>query len=68
MYMEHAGKAAMDLSDVRLAIQSRVNYSFTQPPPREVFCILFLFSLAFPSIPPPLAKRMGDARKAARIL
>ena len=26
----------MDVDDVRLAIQSRVNYSFTPPPPREV--------------------------------
>jgi transcription initiation factor TFIID subunit 9B len=37
LYCQHAGKppSALDLEDVRLAIQSRVNYSFTQPPPRE---------------------------------
>jgi len=36
IYAEHSGKGVLDLEDVRLAIQSRVNYSFTQPPPREV--------------------------------
>ncbi|ELR25323.1 TAF9 RNA polymerase II, TATA box binding protein (TBP)associated factor, putative [Acanthamoeba castellanii str. Neff] len=42
IYANHAGKASvLDLDDVRLAIQSRVNYSFTQPPPRE-----FLIELA----------------------
>ena len=36
VYSEHANKPDLDLEDVRLAIQSRVNFSFTQPPPREV--------------------------------
>ncbi|GAQ80499.1 Transcription initiation factor TFIID subunit [Klebsormidium nitens] len=35
-YSEHANKPAIDIDDVKLAIQSRVNFSFTQPPPREV--------------------------------
>jgi transcription initiation factor TFIID subunit 9B len=35
-YSEHAGKTAIDCDDVKLAIQSRVNFSFSQPPPREV--------------------------------
>ncbi|KAL6075727.1 Transcription initiation factor TFIID subunit 9 [Balamuthia mandrillaris] len=35
VYSEHANKRELDLDDVRLAIQSRVNSSFTQPPPRE---------------------------------
>lgn len=35
-YAEHAGKAAIDCDDVKLAIQSRVNSSFQQPPPREL--------------------------------
>jgi transcription initiation factor TFIID subunit 9B len=39
VYSEHADKDKLDIEDVRLAIQSRVNHSFTQPPPREV-CIL----------------------------
>ena len=36
-YSEHAGKTAIDCDDVKLAIQSRVNSSFQQPPPREVY-------------------------------
>uniref|UniRef100_A0A2P2JF89 Transcription initiation factor TFIID subunit 9 n=1 Tax=Rhizophora mucronata TaxID=61149 RepID=A0A2P2JF89_RHIMU len=36
VYSEHAGKAAIDCDDVRLAVQSKVNFSFSQPPPREV--------------------------------
>ncbi|KAG5537968.1 hypothetical protein RHGRI_025160 [Rhododendron griersonianum] len=35
VYSEHAGKAAIDCDDVKLAIQSKVNFSFSQPPPRE---------------------------------
>lgn len=36
VYSEHAGKSAIDCDDVKLAIQSKVNFSFSQPPPREV--------------------------------
>ncbi|KAM7471866.1 hypothetical protein LguiA_010049 [Lonicera macranthoides] len=36
VYSEHAGKATIDSDDVKLAIQSKVNFSFSQPPPREV--------------------------------
>lgn len=36
VYAEHAGKGALDCDDVKLAIQSRVNFTFWQPPPREV--------------------------------
>ncbi|XP_016490246.1 transcription initiation factor TFIID subunit 9 [Nicotiana tabacum] len=36
VYSEHAGKAAIDSDDIKLAIQSKVNFSFSQPPPREV--------------------------------
>ncbi|KAL3681127.1 hypothetical protein R1sor_024083 [Riccia sorocarpa] len=35
LYSEHAGKQAIECDDVKLAIQSRVNFSFTQPPSRE---------------------------------
>lgn len=45
-YAEHAGKAAIDCDDVKLAIQSRVNSSFQQPPPREVW----LWFLAWSSL------------------
>ena len=36
VYSDHAGKNRVDVDDVRLAIQGRVNFSFTGPPPREV--------------------------------
>lgn len=39
-YSEHCGKASIDSDDVKLAIQSKINFSFSQPPPREV---TFLF-------------------------
>ncbi|KYQ88361.1 transcription initiation factor TFIID subunit [Tieghemostelium lacteum] len=35
VYAEHSGKTEMDVSDVRLSIQSRVNHTST-PPPREM--------------------------------
>ncbi|KNC71021.1 hypothetical protein SARC_16447, partial [Sphaeroforma arctica JP610] len=35
VYSEHASKNKVDVDDVRLAIQSKVNFSFTGPPPRE---------------------------------
>ncbi|KAI9486537.1 MAG: transcription initiation factor IID, 31kD subunit-domain-containing protein [Benjaminiella poitrasii] len=41
IYAEHANKADVDLDDVQLAIQGRVNHSFTTPPPKE-----FLLELA----------------------
>ncbi|XP_049400303.1 transcription initiation factor TFIID subunit 9-like [Solanum stenotomum] len=36
VYSEHAGKVSIDSDDIKLAIQSKVNFSFSQPPPREV--------------------------------
>lgn len=39
VYSEHAGKSTIDSDDVKLAIQSKVNFSFSQPPPREVIMI-----------------------------
>lgn len=35
LYSDHAGKSVIDSEDVKLAIQSRLNFSFSQPPPRE---------------------------------
>eukprot|EP01134_Creolimax_fragrantissima_P002849 CFRG2849T1 len=35
VYSEHSGKTKVDVDDVRLSIQSKVNFSFTAPPPRE---------------------------------
>lgn len=40
VYSEHGGKSRVDVDDVRLAIQARVNFSFTGPPPREVCCLM----------------------------
>ncbi|XP_076897176.1 transcription initiation factor TFIID subunit 9-like [Bidens hawaiensis] len=36
VYSEHAAKSTIDSDDIKLAIQSKVNFSFSQPPPREV--------------------------------
>ncbi|KAG6541768.1 hypothetical protein Mapa_016780 [Marchantia paleacea] len=54
MYSEHAGKQAIDCEDVKLAIQSRVNFSFTQPPSRET-----LLELAKLRNSTPLPKIIG---------
>ncbi|GLJ06373.1 hypothetical protein SUGI_0037480 [Cryptomeria japonica] len=35
-FSEHAGKSAIDADDLQLAVQSKANFSFNQPPPREV--------------------------------
>ncbi|KAL4388064.1 hypothetical protein GQ457_09G005160 [Hibiscus cannabinus] len=46
-YSEHAGKQTIDCDDVKLAIQSKVSFSFSQPPPREVVLLenfVFFFS------------------------
>lgn len=42
MYSEHAEKSTIDSDDVKLAIQSKVNFSFSQPPPREVINLLVI--------------------------
>ncbi|CAA7407558.1 unnamed protein product [Spirodela intermedia] len=54
VYSEHAGKGAIDPDDVKLAIQSKVNFSFSQPPPREV-----LLELARSRNKVPLPKSIG---------
>ncbi|XP_047331011.1 transcription initiation factor TFIID subunit 9-like [Impatiens glandulifera] len=60
VYSEHAGKSVIDCDDVKLAIQSKVNSSFSQPPPREVMLELArkrnripLPKLVSPGIPLP---------------
>lgn len=35
VYSKHAGKKELDADDVQLAIQSRLDHSYTNPPPRE---------------------------------
>ncbi|MCL7030160.1 hypothetical protein MKW94_023303 [Papaver nudicaule] len=36
VYSEHAAKPAIDPDDIKLATQTKVNFDFSQPPPREV--------------------------------
>lgn len=36
LFSQHAGREELNLDDVRLALQSKVNTSFVPPPPREV--------------------------------
>eukprot|EP01111_Echinosteliopsis_oligospora_P014900 TRINITY_DN5730_c1_g1_i1.p1 TRINITY_DN5730_c1_g1~~TRINITY_DN5730_c1_g1_i1.p1 ORF type:complete len:236 (-),score=76.41 TRINITY_DN5730_c1_g1_i1:85-792(-) len=52
-YSEHAGRSQLDLSDIRLAIQSRVHHSFTQPPPRELIVSLAQLKNSLPLGPIP---------------
>mmetsp|Transcript_533 Transcript_533/g.997 ORF Transcript_533/g.997 Transcript_533/m.997 type:complete len:181 (+) Transcript_533:187-729(+) len=56
-YCEYAGKKEIGIEDVRLSIQSRISYSFTQPPSREV---LLQLGRERNSIPlPPLEDKVG---------
>eukprot|EP00124_Ichthyophonus_hoferi_P003428 Ihof_evm4s296 gene=Ihof_evmTU4s296 len=57
VYSDHAGKQRIDVDDVRLAIQSRVDYSFTGPPPREFMMELAEKRNAVPL--PPLKDAFG---------
>ena len=36
VYSEHAQKKEVDVSDVKLAVETRIDHSFTSPPPKEV--------------------------------
>ena len=36
VYLKHAQKKEVDISDVNLAVETRVDHSFTSPPPKEV--------------------------------
>ena len=36
VYSNHAAKKEVDVEDVQLAIQSRLDHSYTTPPPRDV--------------------------------
>ncbi|CAI5475437.1 unnamed protein product [Closterium sp. Yama58-4] len=51
VYAEHAGHTALEVDDVRLAVQAKVSTSFSQPPPREVLMELARARNAVP-IPP----------------
>eukprot|EP01117_Protostelium_nocturnum_P010282 TRINITY_DN3698_c0_g1_i2.p1 TRINITY_DN3698_c0_g1~~TRINITY_DN3698_c0_g1_i2.p1 ORF type:complete len:195 (-),score=60.76 TRINITY_DN3698_c0_g1_i2:22-606(-) len=53
IYSQHAGKIEVDLDDLKLASQARINRSFTQPPPRELILDFAKHknSVSLPSIP-----------------
>lgn len=36
MYQQHSGRQKIDISDIRMAIQTKMNFCFLQPPQREV--------------------------------
>lgn len=61
VYADHAasrqGGSNLSIDDVQLAIQSRVNYSFSQPPPKEM---LLSLASSLNSVPlPPVSNRHG---------
>ncbi|XP_064394746.1 transcription initiation factor TFIID subunit 9-like [Halichondria panicea] len=64
MYSEHAQKKEIDVSDVKLAVQTRVDHSFATPPPRD-----FLIEVArkknstpLPLIPEKFGPRLPPER------
>eukprot|EP00002_Diphylleia_rotans_P012750 TRINITY_DN2491_c0_g1_i2.p1 TRINITY_DN2491_c0_g1~~TRINITY_DN2491_c0_g1_i2.p1 ORF type:complete len:168 (+),score=41.05 TRINITY_DN2491_c0_g1_i2:51-554(+) len=57
VYSQHANKTALDVEDVRLAVQMRVNTSFTQPPPREVILEIAQQKNSQPL--PPIPQKFG---------
>jgi len=57
VYSEHANRTEIELEDVRLAIQARVNYSFTPPPTRELTMALASDRNKQPL--PPIVEKFG---------
>ena len=45
-YSNHAGRSAINLDDVKLAVQTQLDHSFTGPPPRDVH-LCSLLTVAF---------------------
>ena len=41
-FSNHAGKKSIDSDDIKMAIKSKVDYSFTTTPPRDVFLKLII--------------------------
>lgn len=41
VYSEHAKKKEIDVSDVQLAIEAKMDHSFIPPPPREASILLW---------------------------
>lgn len=69
-YREHRTnpneRTVIELSDVRLAIQARVNHSFVQPPPRQVPKIHISNSLVIVLILTPYIDHGGDGKEEKR--
>lgn len=59
MFSEHADKSSIDLDDIKLAIRSRCNFTFTQPPPRDVTMRLVAERNVVPL--PPVDQKAGIA-------
>jgi len=61
IYASHANKPAIDFDDIRLATQAKVNFGFTQPPPREVLLELAQSknSITLPMISPEKQAKYG---------
>jgi len=57
VYADHAGRGDVELDDVRLAIQARVNYSFSPPPSRETTMALAAERNKQPL--PPIVEKLG---------
>ena len=47
VYSGHAGKKTIDTEDVRLAVQCKMDHSFTTPPPRDVCKFVFILDMLF---------------------
>ena len=45
VYSSHGNKKSIDTEDVQLAVQCRMDHSFTTPPPRDVIPTYFTVSL-----------------------
>lgn len=44
VYCNHANKKSLDAEDIKLAVQCRMDHSFTSPPPRDVCLNLNMMS------------------------
>ena len=47
VYSGHAGKKTIDTEDVRLAVQCKMDHSFTTPPPRDVCKFVLILETLF---------------------
>ena len=45
VYCNHANKKEIDAEDIKLAVQVRMDHSFTSPPPRDVGCPIMYCSI-----------------------